>query len=126
MKILIKENLVDFEAPVYASEEQREKIVSFFKKNFEDVVTKDVAEPERQYSEKTPKKQHKWVAKDYLKLFSSKTNEELGDEFNLESGMGPQVKRGIFIMNFLEWRKKKGKKEPISEELIKEFLEEEA
>tara|TARA_Y100000310_G_scaffold328134_1_gene395730 strand:+ start:96 stop:479 length:384 start_codon:yes stop_codon:yes gene_type:complete len=124
MKILIKDDLVDLEAPIYASEEQKNKIIAFFKDKFPNLSTKDVVEPDREFGEKDIKLQHKWEAKDYLNLFSTKSNEELGDELGLGTGMGPQVKRGTFIMAFLKWKNKKGENLPITEELIKEFLEE--
>lgn len=124
MKILIKDNLVDFEAPIYACEEYRKKVMGFFKENFSDMGFKEVSEPKRTYKDKVTKKQHKWTAKDYLKLFSTESNEEIAEEIGLQTAMGPQVKRGTFIMNFLKWKKEKGIKLPLTQELIQKYLEE--
>ena len=123
MIICIKEGFVDLKAPIYISEDKKNNIINFFKENFDDINLKDINEPDRTYGEKKITHQHKWVAADYLKLFSSDSNEDLASDFGLDTAMGPQVKRGTFIMNFLKWKKNKGDI-PISKELIQEFLEE--
>jgi len=125
MRVFIKENLVDFEAPVYAVPNQRDKIISFLKKNFPEMVIKEVVEPDREYGDRSgTKPPHKWEAKDYLMLFSSMTNQDIADELGLETEMGSHVKRGEFVMRFLKWKQQKGEKLLINEKLIKQFLEE--
>lgn len=123
MKVFIKGNLVDLEAPIYATEQQRDKIIKFFKSTFPDIRLKEVTEPDRVFEEREAGYQHKWVAKDYLKLFSSEPNESIADEFGLDTGMGPQVKRGTFIMPFLKWKRQKGNL-PLTEKTIQQFLDE--
>lgn len=124
MKVLIKNNLVDLEAPVCVTEEQEEKIVSFFKKNFPDVSSREVSEPEREYGEREQKQMHKWTAKDYLMLFSDDSNEEISSKIGLGTEMGSRMKRGEFVMKFLKWKKQKKEGSLISEKLIQEFLDE--
>ena len=126
MKILIKNNLIDFEAPIYATEEQCKKIIDYFKENYKEIVLKEVEEPPREYSKKESTEQHKWVASDYLKLFSDKSNEEIAFDLKMKTGMGVQIKRGTFVMSFLKWKEKKKRGSPVTLNLIQEYMSEES
>jgi hypothetical protein len=53
MRLFIKGNLVDFEAPVYAVPDQKDKIVAFLIRNFPNIVVKEVEEPSREYGDRS-------------------------------------------------------------------------
>jgi len=123
MKVLLKGGLVDFEAPVRLRDDQRDRILKFFHDHFEAVVTKDVEEPERDIVGKEGKDQHKWTARDYLMLFSARSNEEIASKLKLETSMGPHIKRGTFVMTFLKWKREKHGNATVSEKIIQEYLD---
>lgn len=85
---------------------------------------KDVEEPVREYDEKEAGEQHKWKAKDYHLLFTSKSNLEIAEIIGLKTAMGVQIKRGSFVMPFLKWKKQNHENTPVSEALIQQFLDE--
>jgi hypothetical protein len=124
MIIRVNGQLVDFEAPIYATDDQRAQIKDFFHHHFPNMDFREIKEPEREYDERIAKDFHKWTAQDFLELFSSKTNEEIASGLGSNTSMGVQVKRGAFVMQFLKWKKQHAKAIPITEILIQQFLDE--
>mgnify|MGYP000287456680 CR=1 FL=1 len=124
MKILVTaEGLVDFEAPIVMTEEQKEKFIKFCKENFQNV---EVVEGVR---EKVPNRNRvnverkKWTIDEYLQLFSSDSNEELAKKLK-RSLLSVQMMRSSFVPEVLAWAKEKGRSFPPTKEMIEEFLKE--
>ena len=76
MKILTKNNYVDFEAPIQMTENQRKKFISFMKEQFEDVEVEQVEEKYKEMGERKNTSRD-WTAEEFLLLLTPKSNEEL-------------------------------------------------
>lgn len=122
MRIFVKDEYVDFEAPIQMTEEQRKKFVLFLKEEFADLeIQENVNEKTKEMGERevTTKK---WTAEELSLLMSPASNEELAAETE-RSVMSIKMERGHFVPEFMVWAKRKGYSLPVKIEAIKEFLE---
>ncbi len=122
MKILIKEECLDLEAPIFMSEKQKEKFIAFFKNLFPDVDITQKKEKEK-YVNKNKKTSKTWSLEEYAMLLGPESNEAIAVKMK-RTGMGVLMQRGSFVPAFLGWLKKKNIGSTISEEVIKEYLSE--
>ncbi len=99
MIVTINNYLVDFEAPIWMSENQRVKFIAFFKNLFSETKVINIKEPEKKvrYSERRIKH---WSPKEYSLLFTPKTNEELAEELG-RSEMSVNMQRAEFLPEFI-------------------------
>ena len=118
VKLLVYDSgVVDLEAPILMTEEQRKKFIDFFEENVSDVSVKEVEEPiknmgEREYSWKS------WSIGEYTQLLGPATNEELSNTMS-RSIMSVQMQRGAFVPNFISWCKKNRHDIPQGNDLLK-------
>jgi len=124
MRILTKDNYVDFEVPIYMSENQRKMFVEGMKKIFPDrIEIQSIVEGKKKMG-KIKRHFKKFSEEDQILLANpSLSNDELAKKMG-KSGFAIQMKRGPFLMELQEWAKKKGKTK-ITEKDIQEFLEDE-
>jgi hypothetical protein len=122
MRILTKNDYVDFEAPIQMTEEQRKKFVSFFKNLFVDVKISEVKEKSKEMGKRTITNKD-WTPEEFSLLLSPKTNEELSVKTE-RSMMSIKMMRGHFVPEFMVWAKKKGYSLPVKFDVIKEYLKE--
>lgn len=114
---------VDFEAPIWMSDKQIEKFISFFKKMFPFVtIQHDVMEKSKEIGERESEIK-KWTVNDYYSLLTINDNGSLAQKTG-RTEMGIKMKRGHFVPEFMVWAKSKGYKFPIKKEMIKEFIKE--
>jgi len=122
MRILIKDEYLDFEAPIQMTEEQREKFIRFMKSLFGDIKVVNVIEKTKEMGDReiNPKK---WTAEELSLLLTPMSNRELTVKLK-RTEMSVKMMRGSFVPEFLVWAKEKGYSLPVRIETIKEFLEE--
>ncbi len=122
MKIFVKGDYLDFEAPISMTEQQKEHFISFMKTEFGNIKVKNIVEPVRTFNKKEPTKNIKWGVDEHLILFSEKSNEELSIELGI-SEMAIRMKRGDFIPAFYTWAKKRNYSNKINKKMIAEYFE---
>ena len=122
MKILTKDQYVDFEAPIQMTDEQRKQFVSFMKSEFEDLETEEVEEKTKEMGEREITSKH-WSTKELSLLLSPEGNNELAAKTD-RSVMSIKMMRGHFVPEFMVWARKKGYSLPVKLEVIEEFLKE--
>jgi len=121
MRILTKDQHLDFEAPIQMTEYQRKKFVLFMKGLFNDLeIQENVNEKTKEMGERevTTKK---WTSEELSLLMSSISNEELAAKTE-RSVMSIKMMRGHFVPEFMVWAKRKGYSLPVKIGVIKEFL----
>lgn len=121
---MIKGNLLDFEAPIYMNENQRDNFIDRMKNIFKNrVYVTNLIENKKEIKniDRHPKK---FTEEDSLILADSKlSNEEIAKIVN-KSAFAIQMKRGSFLMELQEWARKNGKTR-ITEDDVRGFLREE-
>ena len=122
MRIFTKNGYVDFEAPIQMTEEQKNKFLSFMKKEFIDIETTDVEEKTKEMGDRTITGK-KWTPDECSLLLSPETNAELSAKTE-RSIMSIKMMRGHFVPEFMVWAKKKSYSLPVKLDVIKEFLKE--
>ena len=121
MKVLLYEDgFVDFEAPIFMSESQKEKFNKFMKEMFPDIKFGNVLEKIKTMGERETSVK-KWTAEEISSLFGGLSNEELSIKMK-RSLMSVRMARGSKIAEISAWAKKKGKKIPMDIKSIEEFL----
>ena len=122
MKILINENWVDLEAPIFMSEEQRKRFIDFFYEHFDGVEIGEVEEATKHFGSKESTMKV-WTEDDLLMLLSPKDNTTLTTVLK-RSDMSVKMKRGDFVPKFWKWMKDKGLSPPADKEMIRAFITE--
>jgi len=108
MIILInKDDLLDFEAPVFMTDEQLEKFTKGLKKIFDDVIIHKIQELDREPSEDIHRHPKFWVPEELIHLLSDKSHEEVANFLKREP-FSVKSKRGIWILPFKTWSEKNG------------------
>ena len=122
MRILIKDEYLDFETPIQMTEEQRKKFIQFMEKLFGDIEIVKVIEKTKEMGDRevSPRK---WVPEELSLLLTPKNNKDIAVKTN-RSEMSVKMMRGSFVPEFLVWAKKKGYSLPVKIDVIKEFLDE--
>ena len=116
-----KKGLVDFAAPIFASEQQREKIIEFFKTNFPECkILFDVKEKDRFVNIKPRTIKH-WEAEELYLLMQPISSEEICEKTQ-RNIMSVNMKRSGFEPEFRAWLKKKGYQFPGTKENIQDYL----
>jgi len=125
VKILINNNLLDFEAPIYMDDEYFEK----FCKTLEEITSKKVevirtTEKERWSGVSDRQKPKKWNPEELLLLLSPLEHTELKKRLK-RSEMSIVLKQGSFVPKFTSWAKNKGYSlGDITSIIIKKYMEE--
>ena len=122
MRILIKDEYLDFEAPIQMTEEQRKKFIRFMKNLFDDVKVVNVIEKTKEMGDRQVKPK-KWIPEELSLLLTPTSNKGLTTKLK-RTEMSIKMMRGSFVPEFLVWAKKKGYSLPVKIETIKEFLDE--
>lgn len=122
MKILTKNEYVDFEVPVYMTEEQRKRFIQFIKKVFGEACHFEEVEEKTKEMGRRQSNMKKWSSEDILLLFTGKDEKTLAEETN-RSEMSIRMARGSLVPEILSWAKKKNKPLPLDIQSVKEFLE---
>ena len=111
IKIIVNsDNEVDFEYPVWMSERQFEKFVSFMKEMFPDITVENVQEPKKEM--KGHERGKEWTSPEILELFISDDTTQI--EKNLaargykRNSMSINMKKAEVYPKFLEWARKEG------------------
>jgi hypothetical protein len=122
MKLIVKNQSIDFEAPVYMSEDQRDKFIDFIKKTFENVEVREVQEESRPGPHGgTPRK---WTAEDIAVLLEGSSIKKKAEKLD-RSEMSVIMRTGSIVPEITKWMKKKGCVEyPPAKEIIEEFMKE--
>ena len=121
MRILTKNQFVDFEAPIYMSENQREKFLERMTKLFGDRMGVDNIVENKKEMGRVKRHFKKFTEEDSIILANPDlSNEELAGKTG-KTQFAIQMKRGPFLMELQEWALKKGKSK-ITEKDIEEFL----
>ena len=121
MKLLVRNNFIDLECPVYMSEKQKNKFIDGMKSIFnEKLVVQNIIENKKEM-DKVEKHSKKFTEEDELILAdSSLSNEEVAQLLG-KSSFAVSMKRGPFLMELQEWAKLKGRTK-ITEKEVHEFL----
>jgi len=125
MRILYnKSGLVDFEAPIFLSQENKEKFISGMKDIFRsELEICSIIEKDKEMGE-IDRHPRKFSPQDYIDLLtSSLENEDVAKKFN-KTEFAIQMKRGIILPKFQKFCENHSIKMP-SHDNIKKFLEEE-
>jgi hypothetical protein len=122
MRILYKEGKLDLWAPIFASEEQREKIIDYFKTNFQNVEIMNIKEDGKTFSERSRSEMKKWTKEEFVDLLRIGNLDEL-KEITGRSDMSIKMKLGELMPEFLSWARENGYDSYIDEKKIKEFIE---
>lgn len=122
MMIVEKDNLIDLRSPIYLNEEQRERFIEFFTREFSECEVIDTEEPDIEFGDREGKSKS-WETDEYLELMSPDTNEVIANRLK-RSLMSVSMKRGDFAPAFIEWMKEKGYSMPATKENVSEFLKE--
>lgn len=112
---------VDLKAPIFVTGEQREIIVSYFKKNFPEIEVEDIVELHKSTSRPPGNKVNNWKFGEYVDLLRfSDLNKFVGKTGHSEFAV--KIKLGDILPDFLKWIKAKGYENKVNDELIYEFL----
>jgi|YelNatPaOPRAMG01_1025707.scaffolds.fasta_scaffold15494_10 DNA-directed RNA polymerase specialized sigma subunit len=126
MKILINKNgYVDFEAPIYMTDKQREYFINGMKKIFKDIQIKHIIEQIKEMPERETVAIVDWKnPKNLLLLTKGLTEEEIADKLGIgrEHTFAIRLKSADFLLPFYNWARKKGLTQ-ITEKDIEEFLQ---
>lgn len=123
VKIQIKNNLVDFEAPIYMNEKKQEEFVNGMKSIFGDrILVANIIENKKVITniERHPKKFD--LAGMILLANSGLAQEQIASELK-KTSFAIQMKRGPFLMELMTWAKKKNLSK-LNEKDVREFLKE--
>jgi Rps23 Pro-64 3,4-dihydroxylase Tpa1-like proline 4-hydroxylase len=127
MKIFVGDNgNIDFDGPIEATDEQIEKIISFFKSIYRpEVVEVDIESGFR--SERIGEKlfQKTWSVAEYAALLDlDKDTEELSEELG-RTWMSVDIQRGQWIPRFQNWTKRNNKNfiKGDIKKIVKEFID---
>lgn len=97
---------IDFEAPIYMNDQQRDRFIAGIKKIFGDVEIEAI---EEQIIERVgTHKSKKWATDELFLLTTSLSNEEIAAKTGREV-FGVQQKRGSFLVVIQTWARAKGK-----------------
>ncbi len=123
MRILIKDDHIDFEAPIYMSERNLKKFVNGMRKIFRDTISVNKIIENKKEMDEIERKAIRFSEEDYLILANADlSNEEVAKRLG-KSLFAVQMKRGPFLMELQDWAQKKGKNK-ITEKDIQDFLKE--
>jgi hypothetical protein len=122
MKVLVNENWIDLESPIYMSEDQRARFIGFLRENFGEVGIIEVEEATKEFGPREVVMKE-WTETDLLELLSSKENEVLAKEMD-RTIMSIKMKRGSFVPNFWKWMKENGRTSPIDLKMVRDFMRE--
>ena len=97
---------MDFEAPLFMTDNQRKKFLEGMKKIFGNIITHNVRELDKEMGE-IERHPQKWTPEELVYLLSDKSHEEIGrilhrDYFSIKS------KRGVWLAPFYTWATKHG------------------
>src|SRR3989338_11150535 len=106
VKILVSGDYMDFEAPIYMTEERLEKFISFMTNMFGKIKKIEVEEVTKEKGETSSKKRI-WKINDYVTLLSTMDNDLIAEKLK-RSPISVQMMRGWFVSSFMSWAKKKG------------------
>ena len=122
MKILYSnKEYVDFAAPIFSNEQQRTKIVDFFKKNFPNIeVIEDVKEKDKVMNIKPRAIKH-WTAEELYLLILPLSSEEICDKTG-RNIMSVNMKRSSFEPEFRAWLRQRGYQFPGTQDNLNEFF----
>jgi len=124
MKIVYnKEGLVDLQTPLHVTNEQKQKILDYFQKNFPNVEVMNITELTKETTPRRNLKINNWTAKEYLTLLLT-MDPELMIKQTGRSEMSIRMKMGEVVPAFLSWLKSKGLENQVNEETIGQFLKE--
>ena len=123
MKIVTKDDYVDFKAPIYMSKEQRKKFIKGMVRIFGDrIKVRHIIENKKEMG-KIKRVFKKFTEEDQITLANPDlSNEDIAKRMD-KTQFAIQMKRGPFLMELQEWAIKKGKNK-ITEKDIQEFLDE--
>jgi hypothetical protein len=123
VKILVKGNLVDLEAPIYMEEEKQNQFLKGMQEIFEEnVVKEDIVENKKIIPKRTGKSK-KFNLKDMIILANGRLEQEQIASKLDKSSFAIQMKRGPFLMQLMAWAKKKDLSK-LNENNVQEFLKE--
>lgn len=122
MRILIKEDYVDLEAPIQMTDKQAEKFYDFLDKMFPGEVqeVQNVPEATKEVGDRTYNYKD-WTPENLLDLLSSDDNDTVADKQG-RTRMSVLMRRGYFVPEFMKWAKSNGYALPANAKMIQEFL----
>jgi len=122
MKIIYKNGFFDLAAPVYMSDNQKEKFLDFMKKNFDDVEVFNREEASRPGPHGGERR--KWTEDDIAVLLAGGSISEKAQKLG-RSEMSVIMRSGSVVPDIIKWLKQKGEKNfPPSKKLIREYMKE--
>jgi hypothetical protein len=122
MKLLVNENWIDLDSPIYMTEGQRNRLIDFFRSHFGNVEVVPVEEATKEFGPREVVMKE-WTEHDLLELLSSKDNDALAREMD-RTIMSVKMKRGSFVPNFWKWMRDRGRKPPADLDMVREFVKE--
>ena len=109
--------LVDLEAPIAMTKDQREKFIEFFEKTLENISIRRVEEPRKKMGSREST-MRSWTIEERAQLLSPASNEELASSLK-RTKMAIVMQRGGFVPNFVSWCKKNKHELPEGNDLLK-------
>lgn len=121
-----EDGFVDFEAPIHVTDEQKEKIIQFFKVMFGEEFQTAIVKDNMRVVGKHSVERKKWTADDYYALLTSFDDDRT---LALQLGRNPKsdsvgMKRADFKPKFLVWLRNKGYDGVITKKIVDDFIEE--
>ena len=123
MRVLVKDNLVDFEKPISLEDDQCKRLLDFLRKTFPgQVEVIDVTEPVKTMGP-TDSKDRAWTPEERLELLKGVDISEFSKRTG-RSEMSIGMQYGHFVPEFWVWAKKKGysQDEAVTLKTLKEYL----
>jgi hypothetical protein len=99
------EGYVDFEAPIFIREHQLEKFIKGLEEIFGNVKVHEI--DELPIDKAPPGTLKKWTPEELVYLVSDKSHEEIASILDRES-FSVRSKRGVWLLPFTMWARKKG------------------
>jgi len=122
MKITYRNGFFDFAAPVFMSEKQKDKFITFMKEVFDNIDVREVQEKTRPGPQGG--EQRKWTVDDICVLLDDSSIEKKAEILD-RSEMSIIMRIGSIIPKITKWMKKKGYVEyPPAKKLVEEFMKE--
>lgn len=106
MKILIKDNFIDFESPFYMDDDQLDVFIEGMQKIFSRIKEHEIKELDREISD-VERHPQKWTPEELVYLLSDKSHEEIAKILNREN-FSVKSKRMVWLLPFRNWALKKG------------------
>lgn len=123
MIIVKKGQFVDFKAPVFMSESQRNKFIDFMRELFPKIGVEEIQEKGKEFLNRKPSENRDWTDDELVELFNEDNDFEDIMKKTKRSDMSIAMMMGDYYTQIMSWAYKKGYSK-ITKEMLKEYRNE--